>query len=498
MANSPSSQWRCLVCNYVHTGAEPPAGCPVCGTGAGDFVAHDAPTTTAAAVPTVWRCLVCGYIHEGNTPPAACLICGAETDCFQAQEEKQDNTTAMPAVNVAIIGSGIAGIAAAEAARNASPTSAITLFSAECELPYYRLNLTRLLAGEITPEALPIHPQTWYDERHITLRCSSPVASINPSTRSLTLADGTTSSFDSIVLTAGAHPFVPPLEGTSLDGVFSLRTTDDANAILQRLAPDLPCVCIGGGVLGIETAAALARRGADVTLLESHDWLMPRQLNDTAASLLERHLNHIGVKVMINVRSQALEGGDTLEGVRLTDGRLLPARLAILATGVRPNTAIARKAGLDVNKGVTVDATMATSAPGIYAAGDDAEYNGLLYGTWAASQAQGAIAGFNAAGGTARFVGLPRSNTIKAVGLDLTSIGRFQPEDGSDVVVENELENRYTCFVFRDNRMIGALLIGHTELAAPTQTAIENGTDFSLLMANPDCEQIIQKLTNKS
>jgi nitrite reductase (NADH) large subunit len=394
-----------------------------------------------------------------------------------------------------IVGGGIAGVAAAEAARSASPDSEITLISLEPDLPYYRLNLTRYLAGEISRDALPLHPEAWYKEQRIGLVLGVQVDHLDPVTKQVLLADGRAKPFDSLILTSGSHPHVPPLPGAQLAGVFSLRTATDADRLIDCLKPGISCVCIGGGVLGIETAAALAKRGASVTLLESHDWLMPRQLNVTAASYLERHLAQMGVTVLKRARTQALEGvNDELSAVLLQDGCRLPAARVVLATGVRPNTALARKAGLAVNTGVLVDSTLSTSAPGIFAAGDAAEHNGKLYGTWSASQYQGTIAGINALGSRTLFGGLPRSNTIKAVGLDLTSIGRFQPEDGGDLLVEEALPESYLAFVFRDNRMIGALLVGHAELAAPAKLAIESGTDFSLVLASPDCVSVVHLL----
>ena len=439
--NVPVKQWRCLICGYVHTGGAAPDLCPVCGTDRADFEPYEtpAPAPAAPATTTRWQCFICNYVHEGSAPPAACPICGAPASDFLSAQEPPAARSGT-AARVVIVGGGIAGVAAAEAVRTASPDSEVTLVSQEPDLPYYRLNLTRYLAGEINRDALPLHPETWYDEQRIQLVRHVPVDHLDPAAKRVLLADGRTLAYDSLILTAGSHPHVPPLPGTQLAGVFSLRTAADTDRLIACLKAGGPCVYIGGGVLGIETAAALAKRGAAVTLLESHDWLMPRQLNAKAAAYLEQHLHHIGVTVLTNARTQALEGADgQLAAVLLQDGRRLPASLVVLATGVRPNTALARKAGLAVSTGVLVDSTLATSVPGIFAAGDAAEHNGQLYGTWAASQYQGAIAGINALGGRTLFGGIPRSNTIKAVGLDLTSIGRFQPEDGGDLLVEQAL-----------------------------------------------------------
>jgi len=333
----PVRQWRCVLCGYIHAGSEPPGCCPVCGTGPEDFEAYAAPDTdgTSDQVPARWRCLLCNDVHEGSAPPDPCPVCGAEPECFQAVESEIPTAVAAPTTDstlrLVIVGSGIAGVAAAEAARAAAPGAEITLVSSEQDLPYYRLNLTRYLAGEITRDALPIHPETWYGEQRVRLLRGEQVVQLDTAAHTVSLANGATLPYDRLILTAGSHPHIPPLPGIDLDGVFSLRTAADADGLLARLTPGTPCVCIGGGVLGIETAAALAKRGATVTLLEGHDWLMPRQLNATAAVHLERHLNKLGVTVLKRARAEALEGGNVLEAVQLLDGRRLHARLGARA-----------------------------------------------------------------------------------------------------------------------------------------------------------------------
>lgn len=456
-----------------------------------------------------WRCTVCGYIHAGDEAPDVCPVCGAVKAEFEPYGEAGTvGPTAQPtglesrpgggarSARVAIVGAGIAGVSAAEAIRRVSPDSAIILIATDAEPPYYRLNLTRYLAGEITRDAFPLHPETWYGEQKIDLICGATVERLAPDTRRVVLTDGRELPYEKLILAMGAHSYVPSLQGTHRDGVVSLRTAADGDEILRRLRPGLRCVCIGGGVLGIETAGALARRGAVVSLLESHDWLMPRQLNLKGAGVLEAHIGKLGITVVKNARTREVTGDDRVTGVALEDGRSFPADLVVLAMGVRPNTALARKAGIEVNNGIIVNNHLECSLPDVFAAGDVAEHNGQVYGSWAASQFQGEIAGLNAVGVRTAFGGLPRSNTIKALGLDLTSIGRFQPEDGSYVSVESEEPGVYLEFVFRDGRMVGAILIGHSELAAPVRKAIESGSDFSaLLQAGPTCAEVTRRLS---
>jgi nitrite reductase (NADH) large subunit len=393
------------------------------------------------------------------------------------------------------VGSGIAGVSAAETVRRVSPDSTITLIGTEGELPYYRLNLTRYLAGEIKRDALPIHPTNWFEEQGIELIRSVTVDHINPATHSVLLSNGRELPYDRLILAAGSHPYIPSLEGVHLEGVFTLRTSVDADRLLARVQSGTRCICIGGGILGIETAGALARQKADVTLLESHEWLMPRQLNSRAAGVLERHLSSLGIRVIKKAQTRALLGETRLSGVALQDGPTLPADVVVLATGVRPNTALARKAGLEVNNGIVVHNHLQASLPDIYAAGDAAEHNGQVYGAWAASQYQGTIAALNAVGIPTAFGGLPRSNTVKALGLDLTSIGKFQPEDGSYSVLEREGPSDYVMFVFHDGHLAGAILIGYADLAVAVKKAVESKTDFSaLIQSNPTVPVILAAL----
>lgn len=488
--------WRCTVCGYIHAGDGAPDACPVCGAVRAEFEPYEEPTAARPEVRAArWQCLNCNYVHEGGEPPDVCPICGAVKDKFEPAHEAESAAGAR-AVRVTIVGGGIAGVSAAETIRRVSPDSSITLISTEPELPYYRLNLTRYLAGEITRDTLPIHPEAWFAEQRIDLIYGKTVDRLAPEARHVVMADGGEVPYDALILAMGSHPYVPPLQGVNGNGVLTLRLASDADRILQRIRDDARCVCIGGGVLGIETAGALARRGAEVTMLESHDWLMPRQLNRKAAGILERHMEGIGVAVVKNARTREITGEERVTGVALQDGRVLPAELVILATGVRPNTALARKAGLEVNTGIVVNNHLECSLPGIFAAGDAAEHNAQVYGSWAASQYQGSIAGLNAVGIRTAFGGLPRSNSVKALGLDITSIGRFQPEDGSYLVLESEAQASYQEFVFRDGRMVGAILVGHPELAAPAKKAIEAKEDFSwLLQAAPTCADVVRHLS---
>jgi len=497
MASPPAKAWRCRVCGYIHRQANPPDWCPVCGAAKAEFEPYvePAPQPAAARIER-WRCLNCNLVHTGAEPPGSCSVCGAHRDRFEPLEESAPAAVHGKATRAVVIGAGIAGASAVESLRQASPKADITLVSKETHLPYYRLNLTRYLAGEVAQRELPIHPEGWYGQNSVELLRGAEVSELSLDGQTVQLRDGSKLPFEKLILAAGAHPFIPPIPGTNREGVTSLRTLEDADRIIQACDAGMAMVCIGGGILGLETAGALARRGADVTLLESHGWLMPRQLNPRAGELLEEHVGKLGIKLRMKANTKEIAGNGRPAGVLLEDGATIGAGFVVIAAGVRPNSYLARGAGLEVGKGVVVDNHLATSHPNVLAAGDVAEHLGVLYGTWGASQYQGGIAGMNAAGLSAEFGGIPRSNTLKVLGVDLVSIGRFEPEDGSYQVIEQETDGRYWRFVFHDGRMVGSILLGDASISGPVKKAVEGKADFSgLLKLHPTAADVARHLS---
>jgi len=492
MAQAASKSWRCVVCGYVHHGDAPPDVCPVCGAPAADFEAFSEAPAAAPARQAVsrWRCTVCGYEHDGSEPPGECPICGAGPESFEPVEKSSPAPSAAgSAARIVVIGGGIAAVSAAEAARRTSTTAQITMISREPELPYYRLNLTRFLAGEIGEGELTIHPASWYAEQKIEALTGAEVVSIGRN--QVDVRGGKTVPFDKLILATGAHAFLPPVPGSDRKNVVTLRTVEDARRVVNALKPGLKCVCIGGGILGLETAGALARRGANVTLLEGHSYLMPRQLSRRAGDIMKGFVESIGITLKTEARTREISE----TAVLLESGESLPADLVIFTTGVRSNTHLARQAGLDVKNAVIVDNLLRTTNPDIFAAGDAAEHNGILYGSWAAAQHQGSIAGMNAADAATEFGGIPRSHTLKVLGLHMMSVGTFEPEDGSYRVIEDEEGTRYRRFVFHDNRLVGAILLGDTSLATAVTKALEKGTDFS---GSSSAKAVVEKLAGGS
>ena len=384
-----------------------------------------------------------------------------------------------------IVGGGIAGVSAAEAIHQVDPSADITLISDEPDLPYFRMSLTRYLAGEIGRDKLGLHKSEWYLENHINIVVGIHVNNIDAEAKQVTLDDERVFEYEKLVLANGASPFMPPITGRELPGVMTLRSLEDANKIIRIFDHPANVVCIGGGLLGLEIAGAIARHGLKVTVLEALDWLLPRQLGQEAASLLREKIEAMGIAVIVPAKTTALVGDGKVEGVELIGaefgeaGACLPAELVLVSAGVRPNLDLAKMAGVDVNRGVLVNEHMQTSNPDIYAAGDVSEFHGISYGLWIPAKRQGEVAGRHAAGEQADFIEEPPSANLKVLGIDLFSIGEFSPSQERVRLVSSRQADSYASLLFRNGILVGANLIGETGLNAKVRKAIENKTDFS-------------------
>lgn len=483
MAAQPKA-WICTVCGHIHTGDTPPACCVLCGAGSDLFEPYVEPQSAVPETVSQWRCLLCDYVADGDEPPEVCPVCGAPADQFEAYQP--DAVPAIPDTHdtetFVVVGAGIAGISAAQTIRKASSDARIIVLSKEMHLPYYRLNLTRYLAGEITSNQLPLHDQSWYDSNRIELKLGAELCTVDVQAKSLKLRNGDTLSYDKLILAMGSHPFVPPVPGVNRENVTVVRTLQDTEQVLAQVRPETRVVVIGGGLLGLEAAGALANKVASVSVMEGFGWLLPRQLNQAAAEHLQTYVQGLGITLHLNVKVKEIVGDERARAVVLESGEEVPADLVILSTGVRSNSYVARLAGLEVHHGIVVNNHLQTSEPDIYAAGDVAEHQGVVYGIWGPAQFQGTTAGLNAAGQVTEFTGIPRSNMLKVLGFDLFSIGDITPEDASYDVIEGMTEGHYVSFIFHDSCLTGAILLGDTSVSAQVKHAIEQQRDGTRIL----------------
>ncbi|MET9090725.1 FAD-dependent oxidoreductase [Streptomyces cyaneofuscatus] len=365
------------------------------------------------------------------------------------------------AAPVVVIGAGMAG------ARLAARVPGVTVVGEERHAPYNRVLLADVLAGRYAPDVIAL-PAT-------EVRRGVRAVRIDRADRLVHCDDGSVLHYGRLVLATGSNPVLPPLRGlgaTLPDGVHPFRTLDDALALRAAVRPGARAVVIGGGLLGVSAARALAECGAQVVLAQQGEHLMERQLDPEAAALLRVHLEALGVEVHTECRVRGLRcttaaTGESVRAVQLADGYELAADLTVLACGVRPRTGLARAAGLDVRKGIVVDDELRTSDPYIHALGDCAEHRSALYGLAGPALEQADVLAEVLAGRPARYEGtraltrlsLPSPDPVKA--LDLAAFGEARPLPGDDVIrLSDATRGAYRTVVLREGRLAGGVLLG--------------------------------------
>lgn len=382
-------------------------------------------------------------------------------------------------MRLAIVGNGVAGVTTASTAAKTQPDSEIVIYSEESYLYYPRPKLWDFLCGKLSLDQLYFYPQEWYDQRNIRVRLGTKVSAIRPNAKLVVLADGATEPYDRLVLANGSTPFVPPMENVTAPGVFTLRNVQDALAIQEYARNAQRAIVIGGGLLGLESARGLKDLGLDVTVVEFFPWLLPRQLDEQGARVLASKFEKMGIHTITNAVTQSILGDQRAEGVALKDGRKLPGEIVIVSTGVRPNIVLAAEAGLQVQKGVIVDPYMQTTAPDVFAVGDAIEFDGRAYGIIPPAIEQARVAGANVIEPRSQtYKGTIPSNTLKVVGIDLTTVGQVNPPETDGCVqhrLADETRGVYKKLVVADNRLVGAILMGDPKSVSRISRMIKEG-----------------------
>ena len=363
-----------------------------------------------------------------------------------------------------IIGNGVAGARAAIKIRERDPEGEIHIFTGEAYPFYYRVRFPEMVAGEVTIKEITIHTKEFYQGKNISLHLEEPIVEVRPEKREAISGLGKTYSYDLLLMATGGNAFVPPLEGIDKKGVFALRTMKDAIEMKVYSEGIHQAILIGGGLVGLETGGALLRRGTKVAVIEHNPRILPRQMDPEGAQILQAKMEGMGFSLFLNGQSEAILGKESVEGVRLKDGRVIEGQMAIISAGVRPNIQLAKAIGMEMKNGILVNDRLETKTESIFAAGDVAEHRGRVYGIWPAAQRQGEIAGVNMAGGNEIYGGTVVSNTLKVVGIDLTSTGEIDAEGNLECVVRSDREKCNYCKVtFKEDKIVGCILLGETK-----------------------------------
>ena len=269
-----------------------------------------------------------------------------------------------------VIGAGMASGRALEELFAAAPGQyQVTLFGAEPRGNYNRIMLSPVLAGEKSYEQIVTHDAAWYAQHGVTCRFGETVTAIDRTRKVVISARGET-PYDKLMIATGSAPFIIPIAGKTLPGVMTFRDLDDVNKMVAAAdKPNARAVVIGGGLLGLEAAAALRLRGMEVVVLHLMGHLMERQLDPSAGRLLQGALEARGIKVHCKAQTKAILGQDRAEAVLLDDGTIYDADIVVMAVGIRPETRVATDAGLHVERGIVVSDSLVTSDPDVIALG---------------------------------------------------------------------------------------------------------------------------------
>ena len=364
---------------------------------------------------------------------------------------------------VVVIGAGLAGVRLAR--RLGELGTPVTLIGEEEHRPYNRVLLAEVLAGRYSPEVIALPAPAELTRTRVT--------GIDRDERTVECADGSKIAYDTLVLATGSNPVLPPLRGLFTpdhvlpEGVHAFRTMDDCLGLSKAVRPGVKAIVIGGGLLGVSAARALARRGAQVVLAQQGERLMERQLDPSASKLVQRHLKDLGVEIHTECRVRDVRCvGGAVRSVEMHDGYALDADLVVLACGVHPRVGLAQIAGLDVRKGIVVDDELRTSDPHIRAIGDCVQHDGEVYGLAAPALEQAEVLAELLSGRTsARYTGTRALTRLTLAGhdspFDLAAFGETEARPGDDVVqLADATRGTYRKVVVRDDRLVGGVLVG--------------------------------------
>lgn len=383
-------------------------------------------------------------------------------------------------MNHLIIGNGVAGTTAAFEIRKADPSASIHIITEESYPFYSRIRLPEFLAGGVDEQGLLIRKPFWYEENRIDLSLKTEVTTIDTERKEIRTSEDEALPYDRLLVATGAKCFVPPIAGADKKGVFTLRGLEDAQHIREYARnSEGNVLLIGGGVLGLEAGHGLMKAGCRITVVEFFPRLLPKQLDERGAKILQQKMESMGFAFHLGAKSKEISGRERVEALVLEDTSHINCDLIIISAGIRHNLELFKELGATVDKGVVVNDRMETGIPDIYAAGDLVQHRGISYGIWSAAEQQGQTAGINMAGGKAEYNGTVISNTLKVAGIDVFSAGDTDADEKRESITTADKESYiYKKLVFDNNRIVGAILLGDIKDRRKIMKAIESRIDI--------------------
>lgn len=428
------------------------------------------------------KCLICGAIlDEGEE---ICPVCGVGKENFVSLENLEVTHHKDSKEHFVILGGGGAAYNAARAIRFRNDTCKITMISNEEYLPYNRPMLTKAMMANFTDNQMAIEKQDWYKNNKIRVLLSKTVLAIHPDKKEIIL-DDQVMNYDKCIYALGATCFVPPIEGCDLSGVIAIRAISDVKEINRSMPSIKNVVVIGGGVLGLEAAWEFTKAKCKVTVLEMMPQIMPRQLDEGGSELIIKALNKNQIELHTNVKIEKIKGEPSVQSVILEDGKEFHADLVVISAGVRANDAIAKEAGIIVNRAIVVNEKMETNITDVYACGDCAEFEGVNYALWSQAVEMGKVAGANAAGDNLTYSGVNGALSFFGLNTSLYAIG----DNGKNpniqyktVEMKDNQKGTYEKLYFANNNLCGVILIGDLKKMKELTIALEEHQSFAKVL----------------
>ena len=425
------------------------------------------------------KCLVCGEIFDASLE--ICPVCGVGKENFVPVEQEEVEYRRDTEDFYVILGNGAAGLQAAKAIRERDKTGSVVMISNEPYSTYNRPMLTKSMVAGLSAEQIAVEDASWYEQNQIYQILNREAVAIDTKEKEVKFADGSGIKYTKLIYAAGSECFIPPIEGKDKPEVIAIRRLSDIQKIEELLPNVKNVVVIGGGVLGLEAAWEMKKAQCRVTVLEAGIQLMGRQLDDAASDMLKMISEANDIQIHTGAQIVSIEGGDHVTGVKLKDGEVIPAELVIVSAGVRANTAIAKEAGLEVDRAVVVNSRMETSVKDIYACGDCAQYQGMNYAIWPQALEQGKTAGANAAGDSAEYEQVPAALTFHGMNTALFASGDNGKRAGvsyKTVEMKDPSKKQYEKLYFLNKSLCGVILIGDQSRMAELSQALEKKASF--------------------
>lgn len=398
--------------------------------------------------------------------------------------------------SIVIVGNGIAAISAIKSIREIDKKSKIHLIGEEKFYPYNRVRLSKGLLSGLEENKILLQKKEWYDKNEVILYLNNKVVSIDTSKKAVKLSDGNLIDYTKLLLANGSHNITPLISGINKHGVYTLKTLEDAWAIMDRLKDAQVVLVIGGGIQGLETSWIVAQAGKKVILSHRSQRFMRAQLDEKASKILEKAVSASNVQILFNTQISEIKGNGKVEAFMTTDGKSYECDTIIYSVGTRPNIDILADTPIKTNNGIIVNEKMETNVEGIYAAGDVAEYDNQIYGLWNIAIGQGKVAGYNIVGRDSTYEHIIPVTTLNAFNLSLFSMGTVDESKATDIVVEDRSEEGiYNKVLINNDKIMGAIVVGNIKLSPALKSVIEKETSLKGMdFKSTSFDELIQAL----